>query len=242
MADQFDRVRLMVGNDGLETLASKTVAILGIGGVGSFAAESLARMGVGCLVLVDKDNVDVTNLNRQIMATHETIGKSKVEEMAKRIKAINPACNVICLHMFYTDETAHELFKYPLDFVIDSSDTVTYKIHLIKQCLYKKIKFISAMGAANKLDPSQLMISDITKTSVDPLAKVIRTRLKKDGVKGKVPVVYSKETPIKPHHDLIETPDSVIRKVKVPPASNAFVPSTMGLICASYCFRKLLNL
>ena len=141
MLHQFSRNELVYGPEGTEILKNSTVAILGIGGVGSFAAEALARTGVGTLILIDKDVVDITNVNRQIHATLKTVGRSKVEVMAERIAEINPNCNVIQMHMFYNEETAPRLFEHQIDFVVDASDTITFKIHLIKQCLRRKIKF-----------------------------------------------------------------------------------------------------
>ena len=236
MLHQFSRNELVYGPEGTEILKNSTVAILGIGGVGSFAAEALARTGVGTLILIDKDVVDITNVNRQIHATLKTVGRSKVEVMAERIAEINPNCNVIQMHMFYNEETAPRLFEHQIDFVVDASDTITFKIHLIKQCLRRKIKFISSMGAANKLDPTKFEIADIHQTSYDPVAKVIRTKLKKEKV------IYSTESPIIGREDTLKVvgkEDSEVRKQQLPPASNAFVPSVAGLIAASYVVREL---
>ncbi|MEG0383793.1 MAG: tRNA threonylcarbamoyladenosine dehydratase, partial [Solibacillus sp.] len=153
MLHQFSRNELAIGKEGLEQLQNTTVAILGIGGVGSFAAEACARSGVGRIVLVDKDNVDITNVNRQLVAYLSTVGKSKSGIMKERIADINPACEVIDMHMFYTDETYEQFFELGIDYVIDASDTVMYKIHVIKECLKRQIPIISSMGAANKMDP-----------------------------------------------------------------------------------------
>ena len=209
MLHQFSRNELLIGTEGLELLKNKRVGILGIGGVGSFAAESLARSGVGSLVLMDKDDIDITNVNRQI---HE--------------------------------DTYPVFYEKPLDFVIDACDTVTFKIHLIKYCLANNIPVISVMGAANKLDPTKFQIADISKTTVCPLAKVIRTKFKKERVRGKVPVVFSTESPTianKEYLEKIGKQDSDIRKAKIPPASNAFCPSTAGLIAANYVYTNLLK-
>ena len=178
---QFSRNELAVGKGGLEIMKNSTVAILGVGGVGSFAAEALARSGVGRIVLVDKDVVDITNVNRQLIALLSTVGQPKVDIMKERIKDINPECEVIALKMFYTEETYEEFFQYNLDFVVDASDTISYKIHLIKECLQREIPMISCMGAANKMDPTRFMISDISKTHTDPIAKVMRTNLENKG-------------------------------------------------------------
>ncbi|TCZ77221.1 tRNA threonylcarbamoyladenosine dehydratase [Paenibacillus albiflavus] len=245
MLHQFSRTELSIGPEGLELMKNSTIAVLGIGGVGSIAAEALARTGVGRLILIDKDVVDITNINRQIHALTTTVGQPKVDLMRDRIKLINPECEVIALRMFYTEETYEELFKYPLDFVLDASDTISYKIHLIKQCLARKIPIISSMGAANKLDPTRFQIADISKTTVDPLARVIRTKLRKEGIKKGVKVVFSTEEPIKPREDVTKkiVPENApeIRKAKQPPASNAFVPPAVGLIMVSSVVRDMLK-
>lgn len=243
MLNQFSRNELAFGKEGIQLLKESTVAILGVGGVGSFAAEALCRSGIGKIILIDKDEIDVTNMNRQIHALHETIGMPKVEAMAKRMKQINPDIEVVPMQMFYTDETYEEVFAQSIDFIIDASDTVTFKIHIILECLRRGIPFISSMGAANKLDPTQLKIADIFDTRYDPLAKVIRKQLRKAGVTKGVPVVYSEESPIltreEVRQEIVADENHPIRKVKQPPASNAFVPSTAGLICASYVVRML---
>ncbi|MCM3708590.1 MULTISPECIES: tRNA threonylcarbamoyladenosine dehydratase [Cytobacillus] len=244
MLHQFSRNELAIGKEGLEKMKNSTVAVLGIGGVGSFAAEALARSGVGRLVLVDKDDVDITNVNRQVIALLSTVGKPKVDLMKERIMDINPDCEVIALKMFYTEETYEQFFDYGLDFVVDASDTISYKIHLMKECLNRGIPMISSMGAANKMDPTRFQIADIFKTHTDPIAKVIRTRLRKEGIRKGVPVVFSDESPIVIREDVRKTvgkDDAEIRKAKMPPSSNAFVPSVAGLIMASYVIRELLS-
>jgi tRNA threonylcarbamoyladenosine dehydratase len=241
---QFSRNELAIGKEGLNTLKNSTVAVLGIGGVGSFAAEALARSGVGRLILVDKDNVDITNVNRQIHALLSTVGKPKADLMRDRIKDINPECEVIALKMFYTEETYEEFFRYGLDYVVDASDTISYKIHLMKECLKRDIPLISSMGAANKTDPTRFQIADISKTHTDPIAKVIRTRLKKEGIKKGITVVFSDESPIVIREDVrkeVGKDDAKIRKAQLPPSSNAFVPSVAGLIQASYVVNQLLK-
>lgn len=244
MLHQFSRNELVIGETGLEILKNSRVGILGIGGVGTFAVESLARSGVGSIVIMDKDNIDITNVNRQIHATTKTVGMSKVEEMKKRILDINPECEVIAIQNFYTEDTYEQFFKEKLDFVIDACDTVTYKIHLIKHCVRNKIKFISVMGAANKIDPTKFQIADISKTSVCPLAKIIRLKLKKEKINTKIPVVFSTESPLVPSEEYtakIGNSNSEIRKAQLPPSSNAFCPSVAGLIAASYVYRELLK-
>ncbi|MGG2971467.1 tRNA threonylcarbamoyladenosine dehydratase [Geobacillus stearothermophilus] len=244
MLHQFSRNELAIGPEGLERLKNATVAVLGVGGVGSFAVEALARSGVGRLVLVDRDNVDITNINRQIHALLSTIGRPKVELMKERIADINPACEVIALQMFYTEETYEQFFAYDLDFVIDASDTIVYKVHLMKQCLKRGIPIISSMGAANKMDPTRFRIADISKTHTDPIAKVIRAKLHKEGIRRGIPVVFSDEKPVKIREDVrqvVGNDASPIRKAKMPPSSNAFVPSVAGLIMASYVINELLK-
>ncbi|KJE28448.1 thiF family protein [Geobacillus kaustophilus] len=244
MLHQFSRNELAIGPEGLERLKNATVAVLGVGGVGSFAVEALARSGIGRLVLVDRDNVDITNINRQIHALLSTIGRPKVELMKERIADINPACEVIALQMFYTEETYEQFFAYDLDFVIDASDTIVYKVHLMKQCLKRGIPIISSMGAANKMDPTRFRIADISKTHTDPIAKVIRAKLRKEGIRRGIPVVFSDEKPVKIREDVrqvVGNDASPIRKAKMPPSSNAFVPSVAGLIMASYVINRLLE-
>lgn len=243
MLHQFSRNELAIGEEGIELLKGTTVAILGVGGVGSFAAEACARSGVGRIILVDKDNVDITNINRQLVAYISTIGRSKSEVMKERIADINPECEVIDMHMFYTEETYEQFFAMNIDYVIDASDTIIYKIHLMKECLKRNIKIISSMGAANKTDPTRFKIVDISKTHTDPIAKVIRTKLRKeDRITKGVPVVFSDESPIVVREDVVGTvgkPEAAIRKAKMPPSSNAFVPSTVGLICASWVINDI---
>ncbi|MER2262654.1 MAG: tRNA threonylcarbamoyladenosine dehydratase [Psychrobacillus sp.] len=243
MLHQFSRNELAIGKEGVELLKNTTVAILGVGGVGSFAAEACARSGVGRIILVDKDNVDITNINRQLVAYMSTIGRSKSEVMKERIADINPDCEVIDMHMFYTEETYEQFFDMNIDYVIDASDTIIYKIHLMKECLKRGIKIISSMGAANKTDPTRFKIVDISKTHTDPIAKVIRSKLRKeDRITKGIPVVFSDESPIVVREDVVETvgkPDAAIRKAKMPPSSNAFVPSVVGLICASWVINDI---
>lgn len=246
MLHQFSRTELSFGPEGLAAMKNSTVAVLGIGGVGSIAAEALARTGIGRIVMIDKDVVDITNINRQIHALLTTVGQPKVDLMKERIAQINPECDAVALRMFYTEETYEKLFEYPLDYVIDASDTISYKIHLIKQCLERKIPIISSMGAANKMDPSRFQVADISKTSMDPIARVIRQKLRKQGIHKGVKVVFSTEEPIKPREDVtqkIVSPDAPkeIRKAQMPPASNSFVPPVAGLIMVSVVVKDLLK-
>lgn len=245
MLHQFSRTELAIGPEGLELMKRSTVAVLGIGGVGSIAAEALARTGVGRIILIDKDVVDITNVNRQIHALTTTVGQPKADLMRDRIKLINPECDAVSLRMFYTEETYEKLFEYPLDYVVDASDTIMYKIHLIKQCLQRNIPVISSMGAANKMDPSRFRVADISKTHTDPIARVVRTKLRKEGIKKGVKVVFSDEEPIKPREDVTQriVPDNApdIRKAQMPPSSNAFVPPVAGLVMVSAVVRDLLE-
>lgn len=243
--NQFSRTELAIGKEGIAALKNSTVAVLGVGGVGSFTAEALARSGVGRLVLVDKDDVDITNLNRQLHALLSTVGRSKVELMQERIADINSDCEVIALKMFYTEDTYKQFFSYGLDYVVDACDTVTYKIHIIKECKCRGIPIISSMGAANKMDPAQLRVDDISNTSYDPLAKVIRKKLREVRIYRGVKVVFSKEIPVKQKHDtlqeIVPDPNAKIRKARMPPASNAFVPSVAGLLAAGVVVNDLMK-
>ncbi|NGQ94246.1 tRNA threonylcarbamoyladenosine dehydratase [Brevibacillus sp. SYP-B805] len=245
MLHQFSRCELAFGPEGLEKMKKAAVAVLGIGGVGSFTVEALARTGVGKLVLLDKDVVDITNINRQIHANLNTIGQPKTELMKERIASINPACEVVTLNMFYNEETYEQLFAHRLDYIVDAMDTVSAKIHLIKEAKRRGIPIISSMGAANKMDPTRFVVEDISKTSYDPIAKVVRRELRKAGIAKGVKVVYSKEIPVTIRTDvreqIVQDPNSPIRKVRQPPASNAFVPSVAGLIMASVVVRDLLD-
>lgn len=245
MLHQFSRTELAIGPEGLERMKNSTVAVLGIGGVGSIAAEALARTGVGRIILIDKDVVDVTNINRQVHALTTTVGQPKADLMRDRIKLINPECDAVSLRMFYTEETYEQLFAYKLDYVLDASDTISYKIHLIKQCLERNIPIISSMGAANKMDPTKFQVVDISKTHTDPMARVIRTKLRKEGIRRGVQVVFSTEDPMKPREDVTQriVPENApeIRKAQQPPASNAFVPPVAGLIMVSVAVRDMLK-
>lgn len=245
MKHQFSRNELTYGQEGLDLLKEQTVVVLGVGGVGTFAAEALARTNIGHIILIDKDDVDITNVNRQIHALTTTIGQSKVSLMEERIKLINPDCKVTALHMFYTEDTYEDLFEnYDIDYFIDASDTIMYKVHLMKECLERNIKVISSMGAANKIDPTRFVIEDISKTHTDPIAKIIRRKLKKLGITKGVPVVFSDESPLVIREDVKETvgdANAPTRKGQMPPSSNAFVPSVVGLICASYVINDILS-
>ena len=221
----FERTRLMLGDHGVEKLIKARVAVFGAGGVGGFAIEALARSGVGNIDVFDKDKVDITNINRQIIALHSTIGEYKTDVFVKRIKDINPMANVNAYRIFYTPENAdhYDLSKY--DYVIDAIDTVTAKIELVKRAKEVNVPIISSMGAGKKLDPTKFEVADIYETSVCPLAKVMRKELKSRDIKD-LKVVYSKEKPV-------DTKENI--------GSIAFVPSVVGLIIAGEVVKDLIK-
>lgn len=234
-----ERTRLLLGNKQVEILKDATVMIVGIGGVGSYCAEALARCGIGRLLLVDHDCVSDSNLNRQIHATYDTIGRPKTEVMKERIFSYQKDCEVILYPMFYQAENNKELFENKIDFVVDAIDTISAKLDLIAYCLEHKIDFISCLGMANRLDSTAVCISELMKTSYDPLAKVMRSQVRKRRLKGKIPVVFSTEQPIK--QNVEKYPDAPTRKLRIPPASSPFVPAAAGLACAGYAVRKIIN-
>lgn len=236
--DQFSRTRLVFGPEGVERLAQAHVAVFGIGGVGGYAAESLVRSGLGAITLVDSDEVSLTNLNRQIIATQETIGTAKVDAMEARLHAIAPACRVIARRCFYLPENAREFDFSAYNYVIDAVDTVTAKIALIEQAKAAGIPVMSAMGAGNKTDPTALRIADISATSVCPLARIMRKELRRRGIKD-VPVAYSLEPPVDPH-DLGEEAETPAAGRRAVPGSNAFVPSAMGLAIGAFVAREIM--
>ena len=203
MSDIFSRTELLVGEEAMDILANSRVAVFGVGGVGGFTVEALARSGVGAIDLIDDDKVCVTNINRQIIALNSTVGMYKVDAAAERIRDINPDCKVTCHKMFYMPETADKLEFSQYDYVVDAIDTVTGKIEIIMQAKAAGVPVISSMGAGNKLDPTAFEVTDIYKTSVCPLARAMRYQLKRRGVK-KLKVVYSKEQPIVPQGQAAE--------------------------------------
>ena len=239
METPLQRMELLIGEENLKKLKESTVMIVGVGGVGSYAAEALARSGVGKLVLVDGDTVAPSNLNRQIHAVFATIGKSKTEVMKERIESYRDDCTIIRKDMFYNEEANDKLFDVEVDFVIDAIDTMSSKLALIKYCKEHNIPFISSMGMANRLDPTKVECCDLMKTSYDPVAKIMRNLVKKHHIKGKIPVVFSKEQPSVQTKVINE--NGVTRKQKMPPASSPFVPSAAGLAAASYAMDILLQ-
>ena len=236
MANQFNRTELLLGKENMEKLKKARVLIFGIGGVGGYVVEALARSGIYHFTLVDNDVISETNINRQIIATLENIGEDKVEAMKKRILSINRDAEVEIRKYFYLPETADQFDFSKYDYVVDCVDTVSAKLSIIVEAKKNNVPVISAMGAGNKLNPAMLEIADISKTSVDPLAKVIRTELRKRGI-NHLKVVYSKEQPIKIDDPNVELKEKSQRPV---PGSNAFVPSAMGLIMASEIIKDLL--
>ncbi|WP_270525958.1 tRNA threonylcarbamoyladenosine dehydratase [Longibaculum muris] len=230
----FSRFELLIGEEKLQQLQNSHVLVFGVGGVGGYVVEALVRSGIGHITIVDNDAVSLTNLNRQIIATRETIGKKKVEVMKERILSINPDCLVTGLEMFYLPENADTIDLTKYDYVVDAIDTITSKIELAMRCEKLNVPLISSMGTGNKLNPAMLEVSDIYKTSVCPLAKVMRKELKTRGVKH-LKVVYSKELPIKPRQSNEPTNKRTV------PGSSAFVPSSAGLLIASEVIKDLLK-
>lgn len=222
----YERLELLIG-DKIDLIKNKTVLIIGLGGVGGYALETIVRSGIGKVIIVDYDIIDKTNLNRQILSLNDNIGLKKTDVAFDRIKNINPNCEVIKIDKLINKENIDILFSNHIDYVIDACDTTETKKCLIRECLNRKIKFISSMGTGNKLEPSKLEIMDIRKTSYDPLAKIIRKMVKDEKLKGKIMVVSSFEEPIKTNSKTI--------------GSTAFVPSIAGILCASYVINDIVS-
>ena len=230
MESQFSRTELLLGNEGIEKINNAKVAVFGVGGVGSYVVEGLTRCGIGNFILVDKDEVAISNINRQIIAIHKTIGMPKVEVAKQRILDINPEANVEIYQEFFMPET-EGILDSTISYVVDAIDTVTAKIELVVRANKLNIPIISSMGTGNKLDPTRFEVTDIFKTSVCPLAKIMRKELKNRGIK-KLKVVYSKEEPIKPGECTEE---------KVKAGSISFVPSVAGLIIAGEVVKDIIK-
>lgn len=228
MSNQFSRTEALIGKEGIKKLQKAKVAIFGIGGVGSFVVEGLARSGVGKFILVDKDTIDITNLNRQIIATRKTIGESKVEVAKQRILAINPKAEVE-IHQEFFMPNSKEILDNTVDYIVDAIDTVTAKIELVIRANQQKIPIISCMGTGNKLEANRFQVADIYQTSVCPLAKVMRKELRARGIKD-LKVVFSKEVPIKPKREEQQVPGSI-----------SFVPSVAGLIIAGEVIKDIIT-
>lgn len=250
MQNQFSRTQLLMGKPAIDTLMGSRVAVFGVGGVGGYVVEVLARSGVGELDIFDDDRVCLTNVNRQIIATLDTIGKHKVDVCEERIHSINRRCIVHKYQMFYIPQNADLVDLSKFDYVVDCIDTVSAKLELIKRCHALRIPIISCMGAANKMDATAFKVTDINKTKMDPLAKVIRKKLRKLHI-NKLKVVYSEEEPLRPIDDPNIScrfhcicPNKDMRKCtdrRDIPASNAFVPATAGLICGGEVVKDLVH-
>lgn len=223
----FARLEKIIGKDNLNKLNNKSVLVLGLGGVGGYVVESLARSGIGTLILVDYDIVDETNINRQIIALNSTIGMKKTELFKNRINDINSNCHVELIDKFINKSNIEELFKYKIDYLVDACDAIKTKEEIIIKCLEKNIPFISSMGTGNKLDPSKLEICDLRKTINDPIARILRKFVKNNKINKKITVLSSTELPIKTHNKT--------------PGSTSFVPSSAGLLIGSYIVRKFIE-
>ncbi len=223
---ELERLKILIGEENVKKINKTTVLVIGLGGVGSYTVESLVRSGIGKIIIVDNDIIDITNLNRQLMALHSNIGQNKVDVWEARIKDINPNCQVVKINNFITEDNIDILFNYRMDYIVDACDTIKTKKAIIKHCLKQKIKFISCMGTGKKLDPTKLKITDIRKTSYDPIAKTIRKMVKDENIKDKVPVIYSDEKPI-------DTKNYI--------GSCSFVPSVAGLLATSYVINDIVG-
>lgn len=230
MEEQFQRIEVLLGKDNMKKIHSKKVAIFGIGGVGSYVAESLIRAGITKFVIIDKDKIDITNINRQIHATHETVGNYKVEEMKKRMNAINPEAQIEIIREYVDETNIEQILSKDIDYIVDAIDTVKSKVAIIKLAKKLKIEIISSMGTGAKLDPTKLCVTDIYKTKNCPLAKVMRKELRKENIENLV-VVYSEEESIKTEEKLGA---HVI-------GSTPFVPATAGLIIGSQIVRHIVE-
>ena len=234
--NEFCRTELLVGEEGINKLHNSKVIVFGIGGVGSFVVEALTRAGVGNLILVDNDTICISNLNRQIHATQATVGNVKVEAMKERVLSINPNCNVEAKQVFITADNIEEIIPSDIDYVVDAIDTVTSKLALAEYCYKNNINIMSSMGTGNKMDPSQFRVTDVFKTKVCPLAKVMRYELKKRGVK-KLKVVYSEEMPMKP-----DKGRAVPSQKRQTPGSISFVPPVAGMIIGGEVVKDLFGI
>ena len=237
MNEQFSRTGILLGEEAVEKLHKARVAVFGIGGVGGYTVEALARCGVGQLDLIDSDTVSISNINRQILATHSTVGKLKVEVARARILDINPDCTVRTYPIFYLPETAAEFDFTQYDYIVDAIDTVTGKLQLVERAAAAGTPIICSMGTGNKLDPAAFMVSDISKTSMCPLARIMRKELKKRGI-SHLKVVYSQEEALTPDVDPEELARTGKRQI---PGSVAFVPGTAGLILAGEVVKDLIK-
>ena len=249
MQHEFSRTELLIGNNGLEKLRQSTVMIFGIGGVGSFTVEALARAGIGHLILVDYDDICLTNINRQLHALHSTVGLAKVEVMKHRILEINPKAHVETIKEFYSSVDADRFLDRTIHYVIDAIDTVSSKVNLAKECLQRKIPFISSMGAGNRLSAESYKVTDISKTSGDPLAKAMRKLLRKEGISKGIKVISSPDLPLTPlpmeadcrNNCICPSEDAHCAVKRQIPGSISFVTSVVGLLIAGEVVRDLLQ-
>lgn len=238
MEEIYQRTELLLGRQAVEKLKNAHVAVFGVGGVGGFAVEALARAGVGAIDLIDSDVVSLSNINRQIIATTDTVGQYKTEAFKRRISTINPNCTVTAFNMFFLPETAHEIDFGVYDYIIDAIDTVAGKLAIAEKAQQAGVPEISAMGAGNKLDPTAFEVADIYKTSICPLARVMRTECRRRGIK-KLKVVYSKEPPASQDDIAAKEIADANTKRRSTPGSVSFVPSVMGLIIAGEVIKDL---
>ena len=245
MSDQFIRTRLLVGDEPINKLNAAKVAVFGVGGVGGFCVEALARAGIGTLHLYDDDTISESNLNRQLIALHSTVGRHKAQVMAERVLDINPNCAVKAIPMFYLPENADSVDLSQYDYVVDAIDTVAAKLELVKRCHELNVPIISAMGSGNKLDPSAFVVTDISKTQGCPLARVMRKELRKRGI-NHLKVVYSEEEPLTPMAPPEEEAPADVGGTRPPstarratPGSIAFVPGAAGLVLAGAVIRDI---
>ena len=238
MTEAFIRTELLIGSDGLKKLAGSRVAVFGLGGVGGYAAEALVRGGIGALDIIDCDTISESNLNRQIYATASTIGMAKTDAARARIMDINPEIDLTIHNMFFLPETADKIDFSAYDYVVDAIDTITAKLEIAKRCQQSGVPVISSMGTGNKLDPTAFEVTDIYKTSVCPLAKVMRKLCKENGIK-KLKVVYSKELPLKVTS--IEPDSASVLKKRQTPGSISFVPPVAGLIIAGEVIKDIIK-
>jgi len=249
MQHEFSRTELLIGTSGLEKLRKSTVMIFGVGGVGSFTVEALARAAVGHLILVDFDDICLTNINRQLHALHSTVGEAKVEVMKRRILEINPEAKVETIMEFYTAADADRLLDRKLDYVVDAIDTVSSKVNLAKECLLRKIPLISSMGAGNRLTAENYRVTDISKTSGDPLARAMRKLLRKEGITKGIKVVSTPDLPFAPlsaeddcrNNCICPGGDAHCAEKRQIPGSISFVPPVVGLLIAGEVVRDLLQ-
>lgn len=222
----LERLELQIGKENIDKIKNSTILIIGLGGVGGYALESLVRTGIENIIIVDADTIEESNLNRQLIAVHSNIGKYKVDAFEERIHDINPSAKVTKIQEFITEENIELLFYTNIDYIVDACDTLKTKQQIIRECIKRKIKFISCMGMGRKIDPSKIQIMDIRKTSYDPLAKAVRKMVGEEKIKEKIMVVSSTEQPME-HKEHI--------------SSNSFVPAIAGLLCASYIVRDMIG-